>query len=171
MIGTTARTLGSAVGVVGSTAADATGLALGTAAAVGSSAVSFAAYASGSRANTAAAAAGLPPTPPPSYASLYVAPPSDPVGREAAMDLLVALGLPPQSVEAPQADGGASVPATAEAAAAQTPVRILALDGGGVRGIAAIAMLEEICRCCGGAEVADMFDLIAGTSTGCVAVL
>jgi patatin-like phospholipase/acyl hydrolase len=46
-------------------------------------------------------------------------------------------------------------------------VRILALDGGGVRGIAAIAMLQEICQACGGAEVADMFDLIAGTSTGC----
>ena len=86
------------------------------------------------------------------------------------MDLLVALGLPPQSVEAPRADDGAAAAAEAEAeaAAALAPVRILALDGGGVRGIAAIAMLEEICRCCGGAEVADMFDLIAGTSTGCV---
>ena len=46
------------------------------------------------------------------------------------------------------------------------PVRVLALDGGGIRGIASINILRVLSEACGGAEIADMFDLIAGTSTG-----
>ena len=50
--------------------------------------------------------------------------------------------------------------------------RILAIDGGGIRGIfpaAVLAGLEK--RCLGGASVAGYFDLIAGTSTGGIIAL
>jgi hypothetical protein len=152
-MGTTARTLGSAVGSMSSTAADATGLALGTAAAVGSSAVTLAAYArSRATAATAAAsgerrqpspaapgalgsggepklkqprlksplscAAGVASAAHPSVCGEATrgsvessAAPSDPATREAAMELLVALGLHPQSGEPGHAtETGQSLP-------------------------------------------------------------
>ncbi len=47
------------------------------------------------------------------------------------------------------------------------PFRILAVDGGGIRGIFPAAVLAEIeRRYTGGASVADYFDLAVGTSTG-----
>ena len=46
-------------------------------------------------------------------------------------------------------------------------VRVLTLDGGGIRGIAELAILAEIERRVGlGIPIRDMFDLIVGTSTG-----
>ena len=45
------------------------------------------------------------------------------------------------------------------------PVRILAIDGGGIRGMIPAIVLAEIERRTG-RRAADMFDLIAGTSTG-----
>ena len=44
-------------------------------------------------------------------------------------------------------------------------VRILCLDGGGMRGLALVQMLRELERRTG-RRVRDMFDLVAGTSTG-----
>src|SRR5688572_14403782 len=53
------------------------------------------------------------------------------------------------------------------------PKRILALDGGGIRGCTALGFLEEIekivrARHGDGAVLADYFDLIGGTSTGAI---
>src|ERR1041384_690063 len=56
-----------------------------------------------------------------------------------------------------------------------TPKRILTLDGGGLRGILTLAILEEIERVLrerhGGGEsfrLCHYFDLVAGTSTGAI---
>ena len=46
-------------------------------------------------------------------------------------------------------------------------IRVLTLDGGGIRGIVELAILAEIERRVGlGIPIRDMFDLIVGTSTG-----
>lgn len=46
-------------------------------------------------------------------------------------------------------------------------VRVLTLDGGGIRGIVELAILAEVERRVGlGIPIRDMFDLIVGTSTG-----
>jgi len=50
----------------------------------------------------------------------------------------------------------------------QKGLRILCLDGGGTRGIAAITTLSCIVDAMGGLEVCDAFDVIAGTSTGAI---
>jgi predicted acylesterase/phospholipase RssA len=47
-------------------------------------------------------------------------------------------------------------------------LRILCLDGGGTRGIAAVTSLQQIVKAMGGAEVCDTFDMVAGTSTGAI---
>ena len=46
------------------------------------------------------------------------------------------------------------------------PFRILSIDGGGLRGIVPVLILQEIQRLLGGKPIHEMFDLIAGTSTG-----
>jgi patatin-like phospholipase/acyl hydrolase len=46
-------------------------------------------------------------------------------------------------------------------------VRILSLDGGGIRGLIAARVLAEIERRCG-RPAAELFDLVAGTSTGAI---
>ena len=48
----------------------------------------------------------------------------------------------------------------------ETPIRILSLDGGGMRGIATLVMLERILKATQNWCVGDCFDLIVGTSTG-----
>lgn len=50
----------------------------------------------------------------------------------------------------------------------QKGLRILCLDGGGTRGIAAVTILRRIVKATGGVEVCDAFDIIAGTSTGAI---
>ena len=50
----------------------------------------------------------------------------------------------------------------------QRGLRILSLDGGGSRGITAITSMSAIVEAMGGIEVADSFDIIAGTSTGAI---
>jgi patatin-like phospholipase/acyl hydrolase len=50
------------------------------------------------------------------------------------------------------------------------PLRVLALDGGGIRGIIPATLLAELERRCG-RRVGEMFDLIAGTSTGGILAL
>ena len=46
-------------------------------------------------------------------------------------------------------------------------VRVLTLDGGGIRGIIELAILEQVERRVGlGMPIRDLFDLIVGTSTG-----
>ena len=47
-----------------------------------------------------------------------------------------------------------------------TPFRILSIDGGGLRGIVPVLVLKEIQRQLKGKPIHEMFDLIAGTSTG-----
>ena len=47
-------------------------------------------------------------------------------------------------------------------------VRILSIDGGGIRGIIPAAVLTHLERAAGGVPVHRMFDLIAGTSTGAI---
>lgn len=48
--------------------------------------------------------------------------------------------------------------------------RILSIDGGGIRGIIPAMVLEEIERCTG-KPVAELFDVVAGTSTGGIIAL
>lgn len=50
------------------------------------------------------------------------------------------------------------------------PVRILSIDGGGVRGIIPAILLAEI-EARSGHRIADLFDLVVGTSTGGILVL
>ena len=50
-------------------------------------------------------------------------------------------------------------------------VRVLCLDGGGIRGLATIVMLERVMRAAGAWCVGECFDLIVGTSTGGVIAL
>jgi predicted acylesterase/phospholipase RssA len=51
------------------------------------------------------------------------------------------------------------------------PVRVLAIDGGGIRGIIPALALLELERLTDGARAAELFDLIAGTSTGGIIAL
>ncbi len=53
---------------------------------------------------------------------------------------------------------------------ATRPLRVLALDGGGIRGVIPAMVLAEIERR-RGTRIAEVFDLIAGTSTGGVLAL
>lgn len=50
----------------------------------------------------------------------------------------------------------------------QTGLRILCLDGGGTRGIAAVTSIRHIVEAMKGVEVCDAFDMIVGTSTGAI---
>ncbi|KAL7518065.1 hypothetical protein ACHAWX_002922 [Stephanocyclus meneghinianus] len=50
----------------------------------------------------------------------------------------------------------------------QRGLRVLSLDGGGTRGIAAITSIRHIVDAMGGIEVCDAFDMIVGTSTGAI---
>ncbi len=50
------------------------------------------------------------------------------------------------------------------------PVRVLAIDGGGIRGIIPASVLVELERV-SGRPIAEMFDIIAGTSTGGILAL
>ena len=59
---------------------------------------------------------------------------------------------------------------TKEASGATRPLRVLALDGGGIRGVLPATLLAEIEKRTG-KRIAEMFDLIAGTSTGGILAL
>src|SRR5690349_4100610 len=50
------------------------------------------------------------------------------------------------------------------------PIRVLALDGGGIRGVIPATVLAELERRCN-KPIAALFDLIAGTSTGGILAL
>jgi len=50
----------------------------------------------------------------------------------------------------------------------QRGLRVLSLDGGGTRGIAAVTSLRHIVEAMKGVEVCDAFDMIVGTSTGAI---
>lgn len=50
----------------------------------------------------------------------------------------------------------------------QRGLRVLCLDGGGTRGIAAVTSLRHIVKAMDGVEVCDAFDMIVGTSTGAI---
>jgi len=50
----------------------------------------------------------------------------------------------------------------------QKGLRILCLDGGGTRGIAAVTSIRHIVDAMKGVEVCDAFDMIVGTSTGAI---
>lgn len=50
----------------------------------------------------------------------------------------------------------------------QRGLRILSLDGGGTRGIAAVTSIRHIVEAMGGIEVCDAFDMVVGTSTGAI---
>ena len=49
----------------------------------------------------------------------------------------------------------------------QRGLRVLCLDGGGTRGIAAVTSLRHLVKAMG-VEVCDAFDMIVGTSTGAI---
>src|SRR4051794_12770293 len=45
-------------------------------------------------------------------------------------------------------------------------VRILVIDGGGIRGLIPALILSELQRLVGNTPLVDLFDVVAGTSTG-----
>lgn len=45
-------------------------------------------------------------------------------------------------------------------------IRLLSLDGGGVRGLASLYLLKQILSYVGNPKPCDYFDMIGGTSTG-----
>ncbi|KAF4996354.1 hypothetical protein FDECE_12498 [Fusarium decemcellulare] len=56
---------------------------------------------------------------------------------------------------------------TSTASANDRPLRVLSLDGGGVRGLASLLMLKKVMdTSCPGKKPCEVFDMIAGTSTG-----
>ena len=54
----------------------------------------------------------------------------------------------------------------AEREASSTALRILVIDGGGIKGLVPALIIEELEKVCGGNPVWDLFDLVCGTSTG-----
>jgi predicted acylesterase/phospholipase RssA len=62
------------------------------------------------------------------------------------------------------------VPGEGQADGQTRPLRVLALDGGGIRGVIPATILAELERRTG-RRIAEMFDLIAGTSTGGILAL
>ncbi|HEY4377084.1 MAG TPA: patatin-like phospholipase family protein [Acidimicrobiales bacterium] len=68
------------------------------------------------------------------------------------------------------AEASPAVAAEAPAAAPTRPLRVLAVDGGGIRGIIPAMVLAEIERRTG-KPGSELFDLIAGTSTGGIIAL
>jgi predicted acylesterase/phospholipase RssA len=56
-------------------------------------------------------------------------------------------------------------------AAVASPFRVLAIDGGGIRGIIPAAVLADLERRLAPRAIADVFDLIVGTSTGGILAL
>ncbi len=63
-----------------------------------------------------------------------------------------------------------STPSQPKASSGSKPVRVLSIDGGGIRGIIPGILLEEIEQRTG-KPICDLFDLIAGTSTGGILAL
>ena len=51
------------------------------------------------------------------------------------------------------------------------PLRVLTIDGGGIRGIIPAAVLTDLERRVAPRAIADVFDLIVGTSTGGILAL
>ena len=46
------------------------------------------------------------------------------------------------------------------------PLRILCIDGGGIRGLIPSVVIQELEKLCDGRTVRELFDLVCGTSTG-----
>jgi predicted acylesterase/phospholipase RssA len=67
-------------------------------------------------------------------------------------------------------DGHAGQPVNLRANTGNRPLRVLALDGGGIRGVIPATVLAEL-ESRTGRRAAEMFDLIAGTSTGGILAL
>ena len=51
------------------------------------------------------------------------------------------------------------------------PLRILSIDGGGIKGVVPALIMEEIERLCAPYHVYELFDLVCGTSTGGILAL
>jgi len=51
------------------------------------------------------------------------------------------------------------------------PLRILCIDGGGIKGLVPAILIQQIEKACGENRVEDLFDLVCGTSTGGIIAL
>jgi hypothetical protein len=69
--------------------------------------------------------------------------------------------------DADDADAAAAAYDDAELA----PLRILCIDGGGIKGLVPALVLQELEQLCGGVAVRELFDLVVGTSTGGILAL
>jgi hypothetical protein len=58
-----------------------------------------------------------------------------------------------------------------QAPGASPPLRILCIDGGGIKGLVPAIVLQELQRLCGGRPLHELFDLACGTSTGGIIAL
>src|SRR4249919_3567713 len=74
------------------------------------------------------------------------------------------------AVQIPGKDEDSPDPARGRSSAGTRPLRVLALDGGGIRGVIPATLLAEIEKRTG-KRIAETFDLIAGTSTGGILAL
>ncbi|KAM5343873.1 hypothetical protein ACJ41O_012410 [Fusarium nematophilum] len=75
--------------------------------------------------------------------------------------------LLPESMQVSSAPGDLLFRAEMLTSAGDRPLRVLSLDGGGVRGVAALMLLEEVMKKAHpGKKPCEVFDMIAGTSTG-----
>ena len=84
---------------------------------------------------------------------------------EAVRARLGSLGFKPPSEEPPWCPDGA------ERARLGLPLRVLSIDGGGIKGLVPAIVMEQIEDLCGPHKVHELFDLVVGTSTGGVLAL
>ena len=53
----------------------------------------------------------------------------------------------------------------------EAPLRILCIDGGGIKGLVPAIVLQQLGKLCGGRPLHELFDLACGTSTGGIIAL
>eukprot|EP01047_Picozoa_sp_COSAG01_P062616 COSAG01_NODE_7988_length_2963_cov_1.445880_1_plen_750_part_10 len=81
------------------------------------------------------------------------------------------LGPGAQEREPEQADCGGAAATDCADDDDSAPLRILCVDGGGIKGLIPALILQELELQCGGIPVRELFDLVVGTSTGGIIAL
>ncbi|MCJ1359494.1 MAG: hypothetical protein MMC33_009496 [Icmadophila ericetorum] len=97
----------------------------------------------------------------------YTSPPPTSHSRSSDSASQTSTQLPPYSLEPhpPVSSGGPPVPAVTRAPS-KGGLKMLCLDGGGVRGLASLYLLRQLLGYVGNPRPCEFFDVIGGTSTG-----